>query len=92
MAGEGYLNFLGTVKNGTGTLSAVFELTARAKLAMFIHKIDREQIISRIDEQNAETALAALATALAPKQPENIKFSVQQDRPIFSSKFSKNQN
>jgi hypothetical protein len=57
----GYLKIVGSRRTKAGIKVSVYELTARAILALFLNSINIENLLDRIDEESATEILAVIA-------------------------------
>ena len=59
----GYIKKIGAKKTKSGFKASIYELTARAYLAILLDSIDLEQLVMGVHEVNALTILADLCNA-----------------------------
>jgi predicted transcriptional regulator len=57
---SGYINKIGEKKTKAGFQASVYELTARAYLAILLNSINLDKLVKRVDEATASMILAAI--------------------------------
>jgi predicted transcriptional regulator len=57
---SGYINKTGEKKTKAGFQASVYELTARAYLAILLNSINLDKLVTRVDEATASMILAAI--------------------------------
>jgi hypothetical protein len=57
---SGYINKIGEKKTKAGFQASVYELTARAYLAMLLNLINLDDLLMKVDEDTASEILAAI--------------------------------
>ena len=57
---SGYTNKIGEKKTKAGFQASVYELTARAYLAILLNSINLDKLVKRVDEATASMILAAI--------------------------------
>ena len=58
----GYIEKVGTRKTQAGFQAAIYQLTARAYLAILLNKVNMDNYIQKASEESALTMLATLIT------------------------------
>ena len=61
---SGYINKIGEKKTKAGFQASVYELTARAYLAILLNSINLDKLVKRVDEATASMILAAITYAI----------------------------
>lgn len=57
---SGYINKIGEKKTKAGFEASIYELTARAYLAILLNSINLDKLVKRVDEATASMILAAI--------------------------------
>jgi len=57
---SGYINKIGVKKTKAGFEASIYELTARAYLAILLNSINLDKLVTRVDEATASAILAAV--------------------------------
>jgi predicted transcriptional regulator len=57
---SGYINKIGEKKTKAGFEASIYELTARAYLAILLNSINLDKLVTRVDEATASMILAAI--------------------------------
>jgi Fe2+ or Zn2+ uptake regulation protein len=60
---SGYINKIGVKKTKAGFQASVYELTARAYLAMLLNLINLDDLLMKVDEATASEILAAIMSS-----------------------------
>jgi len=60
---SGYINKIGVKKTKAGFQASVYELTARAYLAMLLNFINLDDLLMKVDEATASTILVAIMSS-----------------------------
>jgi DNA-binding Lrp family transcriptional regulator len=61
---SGYINKIGVKKTKAGFQASVYELTARAYLAMLLNLINLDDLLMKVDEATASEILAAIMSSV----------------------------
>jgi predicted transcriptional regulator len=61
---SGYINKIGVKKTKAGFQASVYELTARAYLAMLLNFINLDDLLMKVDEATASEILAAIMSSV----------------------------
>ena len=61
---SGYINKIGVKKTKAGFEASIYELTARAYLAILLNSINLDKLVMRVDEATASMILAAITYAI----------------------------
>jgi hypothetical protein len=61
---SGYVEKTGVKKTRAGFESSIYELSAKAYLAMFLDSISLENLLAKVNETTASAILGALASAI----------------------------
>ena len=60
---SGYINKIGVKKTKAGSEASIYELTARAYLAMLLNFINLDDLLMKVDEATASEILAAIMSS-----------------------------
>jgi len=58
---SGYINKIGAKKTKAGFEASIYELTAKAYLAILLNSINLDELVTQVDEATASAILAAIA-------------------------------
>jgi len=61
---SGYINKIGEKKTKAGFEASIYELTARAYLAILLNSINLDKLVKRVDEATASMILAAITYSI----------------------------
>ena len=72
LVNQGYLEFAGSRDNKPGIQATLYQLTTKAKVALYYNSVSRDTFLQEADEQTLTAELSALRSFFEKRNSENL--------------------